>query len=110
MLITSKDGSSLWLALLLACVMVMFGGNRVLAQSGGPYDLRWSTVDAGGHTFSVGGAYALGGTGGQPDAGLLTGGPFTLGGGFWTGGALPLEEGHRVYLPLILRGRHAPAP
>jgi hypothetical protein len=75
-----------------------------VAQTGGPYGLTWSTIDAGGYTFSTGGDYTLGGTVGQPDAGLLTGGDFTLGGGFWGGGALPSEEGHEVYLPLVLRG------
>ena len=33
-----------------------------------------------------GGTYALDGTTGQPDAGLLTGGVYRLGGGFWGGG------------------------
>jgi LPXTG-site transpeptidase (sortase) family protein len=54
----------------------------VLAQSGG-YDLSWWTVDGGGATFSTGGAYSLGGTIGQPDAGELSGGDYTLYGGFW---------------------------
>ena len=71
----------------------------VLAQSGGDYDLTWSTVDSGGDTFSTGGDYSLGGTIGQPDAGLLTGGDYTLAGGFW-GGAVGM---YRVYLPLVLR-------
>jgi len=54
----------------------------VLAQSGG-YDLSWWTVDGGGATFSTGGPYRLGGTIGQPDAGELRGGNYTLYGGFW---------------------------
>ncbi|MGQ9490823.1 MAG: hypothetical protein ACUVS6_08935 [Anaerolineae bacterium] len=33
-----------------------------LAQSGGGYDLSWSTVDGGGATFSAGRGYSLGGT------------------------------------------------
>jgi len=66
------------------------------------YDLlRW-TVDGGGASFSSGGSYELGGTIGQPDAGLLIGGDYELGGGFWGGGAAAV--GHRVYLPLVLRG------
>ena len=43
----------------------------VLAQTGGPYDLTWSTADGGGYTFSSGGNYTLGGTIGQPDAGTM---------------------------------------
>src|SRR5688572_32929568 len=53
------------------------------AQSGGGFDLSWSTIDGGGATFSTGGAYSLGGTVGQHDAGTQTGGVYTLTGGFW---------------------------
>jgi hypothetical protein len=52
------------------------------AQTGGPYELSWSTIDGGGGR-SVGGAYALTGTIGQPDAGWMGGGPYELFGGFW---------------------------
>ena len=55
------------------------------AQSGGGYDLTWSTIDGGGATWSTGGGYSLGGTIGQPDAGAMTGTGYTLGGGFWGG-------------------------
>jgi hypothetical protein len=52
------------------------------AQSGGPFDLSWSTIDGGGGT-SAGGQFSLTGTIGQPDAGVpLTGGQFSLTGGF----------------------------
>jgi hypothetical protein len=64
------------------------------------YDLSWWTVDAGGTTFSTGGTYTLGATVGQPDAGAMTGGDFTLSGGFWSGAAVQ----HTIYLPLLLRG------
>jgi hypothetical protein len=61
-----------------------------LAQSGGPYDLSWNTIDGGGYTFSSGGVYTQGGTIGQPDASAsLGGGSYTLVGGFWPGGAIP---------------------
>jgi hypothetical protein len=42
---------------------------------------------AGGGGTSTGGAYSVSGTIGQPDAGMMSGGPFTLTGGFW---ALPV--------------------
>ncbi|MBC7225943.1 MAG: hypothetical protein H5T61_01740 [Thermoflexales bacterium] len=85
--------ASLLLALLALLAPV------ALAQTGG-YDLTWSTVDGGGYTWSTGGAYALGGTVGQPEAGVaLTGGGYTLVGGFWSGVAVQ----YRVYLPLVLR-------
>jgi hypothetical protein len=71
-----------------------------LAQTGGGYELTWNTIDGGGYTWSVGSGYALGGTIGQADAGVLTGGGYTLGGGFWRGGT---ASQHHIYLPLVLR-------
>lgn len=46
--------------------------------------LDWSTIDGGGGK-SAGGAYSVSGTIGQPDAGLMSGGTYTLAGGFWGG-------------------------
>lgn len=65
-------------------LLLLFLATAVLisAQTGGNFDLSWSTVDGGGGS-STGGAYALSGTIGQPDAGNLAGGDFTLNGGFW---------------------------
>lgn len=54
----------------------------VVAQAGG-YSIPWWTVDNGGATSSTGGTYRLNGTSGQPDAGQLSGGSYTLYGGFW---------------------------
>jgi len=68
------------------------------------YALPWNTVDGGGYTFSAGGRYRLGGTVGQPDAGLLAGGRYRLAGGFWGGVPATLSE-YKVYLPVVLR-RH----
>ena len=85
--------------LLLASVTLRQAQDVALAQSGGSYDLTWNTVDAGGYTFSTGGDYSLGGTIGQPDAGVLSGGDYTLGGGFWGGRAVE----YKTYLPLVLR-------
>jgi hypothetical protein len=83
--------------LLLAALLLLASVAR--AQSGGGYDLTWSTIDGGGYTFSEGGGYSLGGTVGQPDAGVLSGGDYTLAGGFWGGAAAR----YGVYLPLVLR-------
>ena len=82
-------------ALLLAVSLVP------LAQ--GEYQLSWWTVDGGGETFSTGGGYSLGGTIGQPDAGVLSAGEYRLGGGFWCGGASTKPPEHRIYLPLVAR-------
>ena len=88
---------------LLAGVLLLPPGLVALAQAGGGYDLTWSTVDGGGYTFSTGSGYSLGGTAGQADAGVLTGGGYTLAGGFWRGGAAAGIM-YEVYLPLVLRG------
>ncbi len=53
----------------------------VRAQS---YQIDWFTIDGGGGA-STGGAYAISGTIGQPDAGVMSGGTFALEGGFWPG-------------------------
>jgi len=89
---------------LALCVLVLVAG-VALAQDGyqvarSGYDLSWWTVD-GGYTSSTGGNYSLGGTVGQPDAGLLTGGGYRLEGGFWIGGAA--GGVYRVYLPVVMR-------
>lgn len=46
------------------------------------YSIDWWSIDGGGGR-STGGVFTLTGTIGQPDAGLLTGGNYTLQGGFW---------------------------
>lgn len=60
-----------------------------LSALGQSYDLSWRTIDGGGSTFMTGGAFRLGGTTGQHDAGPVplpvTGGTFVLRGGFWPG-------------------------
>ncbi len=71
--------SPLWLA--LAGGLLLAG--QALAQN---YSIDWHTIDGGGGVSS-GGGYSVAGTIGQPDAGTMTGGNWTLAGGFWgTGG------------------------
>jgi len=84
----------------LGAVLLLSG--MVLAQSGGSYDLSWSTVDGGGATLSTGGTYSLGGTAGQPDAGPVTGGGYALQAGFWGGAAVGAPT-YEIYLPLAMR-------
>jgi uncharacterized membrane protein len=71
-----------------------------LAFAEGSYDLARWTVDGGGGKSS-GGLYTIVGGIGQPDAGMLSGGDYTLGGGFWGGGAV--AAAHLVYLPTVLK-------
>jgi hypothetical protein len=88
----------------LVAIALLLAVSTALAQGNG-YDLSWFTVDGGGGTVSNGGSgYALTGTAGQPDAGALTNGSYTLVGGFWGGAAAAATPGIRpIYLPLILR-------
>lgn len=67
----------------LATATLALCAQSALAQ----YSLDWQTIDGGGGVCTAG-AYTLSGTIGQPDAGLLTGGNFTLAGGFWAGPAV----------------------
>jgi hypothetical protein len=69
----------------VVCMMMFVLGSSVAnGQSGGDYDLSWSTIDGGGGTSS-GGDFTLSGTIGQPDAGTMKGGDYRLEGGFWSG-------------------------
>ena len=86
---------------LLAALLVLALTGVAYAQAGG-YDLSWHTVDGGGGPLSNG-PYALNGTIGQPDAGALSGGGYTLLGGFWGGGAPAALR--KAYLPVVVRGQ-----
>jgi hypothetical protein len=46
------------------------------------YSIDWHTIDGGGGA-STGGVYSVSGTIGQPDAGTMSGGSYSLAGGFW---------------------------
>ncbi|HOW68719.1 MAG TPA: hypothetical protein P5186_27825 [Candidatus Paceibacterota bacterium] len=72
------------------------------AQLWGQYSIDWSTIDGGGST-SAGGQYVLSGTIGQPDAGAMSGGTFTLNGGFWPGLIVP-QTGEAPALFIELSG------
>ncbi len=63
----------------IALLLLAASSTASLAQS---YSIDWFTIDGGGGT-STGGVYSVSGTIGQPDAGRMSGGSFTLDGGFW---------------------------
>jgi hypothetical protein len=65
--------------LLLLLVVMSLAAPAVRAQS---YSIDWFTIDGGGGT-STGGVFSVSGTIGQPDAGHMSGGNYTLDGGFW---------------------------
>lgn len=68
-----------FLSFLGSCLIV----SMALSARGQAYDLSWFTIDGGGGTSS-GGTYSVTGTIGQPDAGVLSGGDYTIVGGFWS--------------------------
>lgn len=63
------------------------------------YELSWHTFDGGGATFSAGGAYSLGGSIGQADAGAMSGGSYSLIGGFWAG----VPANYSAFVPITFR-------
>ena len=98
---TTKFRLALGLIVGMMAIGLLASNQVTLAQSGGGYDLTWSTLDGGGGT-SAGGNYSLSGTLGQFDAGTLTGSAdgksYTLAGGFWVN-----LQAYKVYLPVVLR-------
>jgi len=92
----SKQSIALIFGLVFA-LLVVAGAFAAVHANG--YSLERWTVDNGGGVSSAGG-YSLAGTIGQPDASpVMTGGTYSLTGGYWA--AMAAE--HRVFLPLILR-------
>ena len=94
----------------LLLVVLLLAGAALLAQ--GPagaqtpqqaYTIGWWTVDGGGTMSAAGVGYTLGGTAGQPDPGVLAGGSYTLGGGFWRGGVPSAGPQHTICLPAVFR-------
>ena len=82
----------------LCLLVLLLSPSLALARSGGDPGLLWWTADGGGGS-SASGSYILDGTIGQPDAGMLSGGSYTLIGGFW-GSTPPTSD---TYLPMVLR-------
>jgi len=65
--------------LVLALLLLSLGVSPAIAQN---FAIDWFSIDGGGGT-STGGVFSVSGTIGQADVGHLSGGTFTLDGGFW---------------------------
>jgi hypothetical protein len=65
---------------LFAGFWLLFATGTAKAQN---YSIDWYKTAGGGGT-STGGVYAVSGSIGQPDAGAMTGGNYSLTGGFWS--------------------------
>ena len=91
-----RDSFESWIFAALLTLGAVALTSSALAQSGGSYSVTSSTIASGGGTSSSSdGRYRLSGTVGQAAAGSLSGGPYTVFGGFWgmrlvTVGALAL--------------------
>ena len=66
----------------LAGATVLALVTMALAASAQNYSVDWYSIDGGGGT-STGGVYSVTGTIGQPDVGHMSGGNYSLDGGFW---------------------------
>ena len=90
------------LILMLVLALSLVAAGAALAEGG--LDLpRW--VLSGGASDSTAGEVSIRGTLGQPFVGVVSNEQVTLGQGFWHGGSESIpDNGHDIYLPLILRG------
>ena len=88
-----------WRVAVLAALAVglLLGSAGAAAAVSSGYTLAWYTVDGGGGTTGSG-ALRVSGTLGQPDAGALGNGGYTLQGGFWASAA------YRLDLPVMQKG------
>ncbi len=67
-------------------------------QTSSSYTIPWHTMDGGGG-YCQGGSYSLQGVMGQPDAGSMHGGKYTLSGGYWP----VFKQWWQQFLPDILK-------
>jgi len=84
----------------ILCLFVGLSGLTAQADTS-DFVIQWFSVDNGGVLESSGGSFSLNGTIGQPDAGVISGGDYTLQGGFWnsdTANAL-LE----IFMPVVVK-------
>jgi hypothetical protein len=96
---SQKAGRTLKVASLIGALLLLSIAFTVYAEVP-DFDINWWSVDGGGDR-SQHGNYTINGTIGQSDAGAMSGGGYTLHGGFWPGGTL--VEQVAIYMPLLMR-------
>ncbi|EEF62874.1 hypothetical protein [Pedosphaera parvula] len=89
----------------LVQLVAVFGISVQGLASAQSYNMDWFTVDGGGGTSS-GGAFSINGTVGQPDAGVLSGGGYTVEGGYWSGVSI-IQNTNAPILNIRLAGSNA---
>ena len=87
---------------LLIGIGLLIVASLVFAQAG-DISVPWHRIAGGGGTSRDGAQFALSGTIGQPEAGvLMEGSTFKLSGGYW-GGAAAEATTTELYLPMLLQ-------
>ena len=88
------------IAVVLISLMALASSAR--AAPNATYELVKSSIGPG--DSGSAGSYDLSSSIGQPAAGEVSAGIYTLGGGFWGGGVIvPVANSYAVYLPLVRR-------
>ena len=90
-----------WTIGLVSVLVLFLTITGAMAQGTGALEIPWWTVDGGGGA-ATGAGFAVHGTLGQPDAGVLRGDRFTLTGGFW-GPLAPPSTKAILYLPAVMK-------
>ncbi len=88
---------------LFSCLASLLNSAHVFAQ---PFSISWYTIDSGGG-FAAGGNLELHGTIGQHDAGpTMTGGDFSLSGGFWAAAATVtiVPDSYTLFRGILVNG------
>jgi hypothetical protein len=81
-------------------ILLAFQRSPASAQTGGGYDLTWSTIDNGGAASNSANGYVLAGSIGQPDAGAAS--QVSANGYVLSGGFMVLAQ-YRAYVPIAIR-------
>lgn len=89
---------TLFLLIFLGAILLTIPAH---AQTGGPYELSWFTIDVGGATTGNGaasaGAYTVQNTTAQPEPAQANGGAYVLRGGFW------VKSKYSLYMLVLVR-------
>ena len=91
-----------WTFLFVILLLILIVTGSVIAQSGGRFQITQFHTGSGGELH--GGSYTMRSTVGQPEAGVLRGGDYELGGGYWGGGE-PQYFIYQLFLPAVTNKR-----
>lgn len=81
--VTTADAGAYDVVVTDACESVTSDAATLVVYAIGDFGVSWYSIDGGGVMYHNGGSFSLGGTTGQVDPGIHSGGDFVLSGGFW---------------------------